>query len=144
MALASRQQPSGERPSRRQLSRQHPKDRANDRRSNHRYPVNVAVEYKVVLRNRMVRSGVGRTVNMSSGGILLDSASCLPSGLRIELSMAWPALLNDVAALKLNVVGKTIRTQGNLTALIIRRYEFRTRGKQATDGPSALTFCAGS
>ena len=118
-----------------------PSEQPNDRRSNHRYPVNVASEYKVVLRDRTVLAGIGHTVNMSSRGILLDTAHCLPSGVRIDLSIAWPALLNDVAPLKLEVAGKTIRTQGGRAAVVIRRYEFRTRGK-SKDGLSALASCA--
>lgn len=110
----------------------------NNRRSNHRYPINAEVSYKVALRNSAVLNGIGRIVNMSSGGILVETGSSLPRGVGIELSIAWPAKLNSVAALKLHVVGRTIRTQGNLTAVLIRRYEFRTRGKPIGDRESAL------
>jgi hypothetical protein len=116
--------------------------RFSDRRSNHRYPVNAAIDYKIVLRNRMVLTGVGRTVNISSGGILLDTPNCLPNGVEIELSMAWPASLNGVAALKMHVVGRTVRAQGNCTAVVIRRYEFRTRGKLSSERQLAMISCA--
>jgi hypothetical protein len=100
--------------------------------------VTAAIEYKVLLRNSRVVTGVGRTVNISSGGVLIDTGNSLPRGLGIELSIAWPANLNGVAALKLHVIGKTLRTQSNLTAVRIRRYEFRTRGKVSPDRQSAL------
>jgi hypothetical protein len=90
----------------------------------------------------MVVTGVGRTVNISSGGVLVDTASSLPRGMEIELSIAWPASLNGVAALKLHVVGQTVRTQGNRTAIVIRRYEFRTRGKIGSERQSTMVLCA--
>jgi hypothetical protein len=98
----------------------------NDRRSEQRYPVKVALEYRIVLRNRKVATGIGGTVNISSSGVLVQTASSLPRGVTIELSIAWPARLNNTVALKLHVIGKTVRAQGNCTAVVIRRHEFRT------------------
>lgn len=114
----------------------------NDRRSNQRYPVNAAIDYKIVLRNRMVLTGLGRIVNISSGGVLVDTTNCLPMGVEIELSIAWPASLNGVAALKVHVIGQTVRGQGNCTAVVIRKYEFRTRGKLSSEPRSATVSCA--
>jgi hypothetical protein len=57
-----------------------PHQRFNEQRSNQRFPVNAAIDYKIVLRNRMVLTGVGRTVNISSGGVLVDTPNCLPKG----------------------------------------------------------------
>jgi hypothetical protein len=111
-----------------------PRQRFKDRRSNHRYAVNVAVDYRIVLDNRMVLAGIGRTVNISSGGVLVDTADSLPKGAEIELSIDWPANLNGVVALKLQVMGQTVRAKGNSTAVAIRRYEFRTRGKVSGEG----------
>jgi len=90
----------------------------------------------------MVLTGVGRTVNISSGGVLVDTANSLPAGVEVELSIAWPAILNGVAALKLHVIGQTVRVQGNCTAVVIRRYEFRTRGKLSSDRQSGMILCA--
>jgi hypothetical protein len=115
-----------------------------DRRSNHRYPVNVATDYKIVLPNRTVLTGFGWTVNMSSGGLLVDTVERLPRGVGIELSIAWPARLNNLTALKLQVIGRTVRTQGNCTAVVIRHCEFRTRGTLSKDRQSVLALSAGS
>src|SRR6266566_3757506 len=100
----------------------------HDRRSEYRYPVKEALEYKIVLRNRKVLNGIGGTVNVSSGGVLVQTAHSLPRGVTIELSIAWPARLNHTVALKLHVIGQTVRTQGNCTGVVIRRHEFRTSG----------------
>lgn len=100
----------------------------NDRRSEHRYPVKVALKYRIVLPNRKVVTGIGGTVNMSSGGVLVQIADSLPKGIAIELSIAWPARLNHTVALKLHVIGQTVRTLDNCTAVAIHRHEFRTSG----------------
>jgi hypothetical protein len=60
----------------------------------------------------------------------------------IELSIAWPATLNGVTALNLHVIGQTVRVQGNYTGVVIRRYEFRTRGKLSSERQSGLILCA--
>jgi hypothetical protein len=105
-------------------SRQH----LNDRRSEHRYPVKLALDYRIVLRDRKVVTGIGGTVDISSGGILVQTANSLPRGVPIELFIAWPARLNNTVALKLHVIGQTVRTQGRCTAVLIRRHAFRTSG----------------
>ena len=100
----------------------------NDQRSEHRYPVKAALEYWIVIRNRKVVTGIGGTVNISSRGVLIQTAHALPRGVTVELSIHWPARLNNTVALKLHVIGQTIRTQGSCTAVLIRRHVFRTSG----------------
>jgi hypothetical protein len=116
----------------------------NDQRSNHRYPVEVALEYRVELPNRKVVTGVGGTVNLSTSGVLFQSADSLPRGVAIELSIAWPARLNNIAGLNLHVVGKTVRTEGNCTAVIVQRHEFRTQGMTPHDTQSASAASPGT
>jgi hypothetical protein len=99
-----------------------------DRRLEHRYPVKIACEYRIVLRNRKVVTGIGGTVNISSGGVLVQTANSLPRGVAIELSIAWPVRLNNTVPLKLRVIGQTVRTLDNCTAVAIRRHAFHTSG----------------
>src|ERR1044071_2170290 len=94
-----------------------------NKRSDVRYPVDVEVEYRAVLTNEIVVTGVGRTINMSTGGILFQTAESLPINQGIELFLSWPT--RSINRLELHVVGHTKRAQGNLTAVAIRRYEFR-------------------
>ena len=104
------------------------RQQVNDRRSRHRYPVKTALEYRMVLRNRKVVTGIGGTENISSGGVLFQTANSLPDGVEIELAIAWPARLNNTFALKLHIIGQTVRMQGRCTAVVIRRHEFRLSG----------------
>jgi hypothetical protein len=109
----------------------------NDQRSNHRYPVEVALEYRVVLPNDKVVAGVGGTINLSSCGVLFQSERSLPAGVTIELTIAWPARMNNIAGLNLHAFGKTVRTQGNRTAVAVHGHEFRTREMHSADIQSA-------
>jgi len=103
-----------------------------ERRSNHRYPVNVAVEYRAVLADRGVVKGTGTTVNLSSAGVLFETSAPLPRGVDVELDIAWPTKLNDTVALNLHVKGRTIRAHGVYTVVSFTRTEFRTRGMRST------------
>ena len=106
----------------------------SDRRSWPRYPFEAALEYRLI-RGRKVSTGRGKTVNVSSRGVLFQSDKPLAAGAQIELAIAWPALLNDAAGLTLHVTGRTVRSQENCAAVRILRYEFRTR---AAVGPVAV------
>jgi hypothetical protein len=114
----------------------------NDQRTSHRYPVEVSLEYKVMLPNRRVVTGIGGTLNLSTGGVLFKSATPLPAGVAIELFIAWPARLNNIAGLNLHVTGKTVRAQGNCTAVVVQRHEFRTRGMRSEERQSAAAAAA--
>ena len=103
----------------------------SERRSNHRYPVAVAMEYRAVLDNRGVVKGSGATINLSSAGVLFETSAPLPAGVSIELDIEWPTKLNDTVPLKLHAKGKTIRTQGGYTAVGFSRTEFRTRATRS-------------
>ena len=57
--------------------------------------------WNVVRRRKVTESGTGRTLDLSSGGILFDAGRPLTPGMGVEISIAWPALLNDVAPMQL-------------------------------------------
>ena len=105
-----------------------------ERRANRRYPVSVALEYRIVLADRTVTFGVGTVVNMSSRGVLFQTADVLPCSGPIELWIAWPTKLDDTIALELYVGGKTVRIDGAGTAVRISKTEFRIRGKRSMKG----------
>ena len=96
-----------------------------ERRSRPRYSLEAALEW--VIQGRRVARGRGTTINLSSGGALFQSDQAVAEGVQIELAIAWPARLNDVAGLTLLVKGRTVRTQGKCAAVKILRREFRTR-----------------
>jgi len=96
-----------------------------DRRSRPRYPIEAALEW--VIQGRRAAAGRGKTINLSSGGILFESDQAVAERMQIELTIAWPARLDDVAGLTLHVTGRTVRSQGKCAAVKILHREFRTR-----------------
>jgi hypothetical protein len=81
--------------------------------------------------NRVAEAGSGRTVNISSSGVWFTTDAVLSTGLPVELSMSWPARLNDVCPMKLMIYGCVVRSSREGSALAIERYEFRTQGTAA-------------
>jgi len=101
-----------------------------DRRSSDRFPIEREVRYRMVTK-RGEETGVGRTVNMSSSGVLFTSEQQLFPGRRLELSVSWPAQLDNKCPLKLVARGKIIRSEAGRVAIEIQQYEFRTAGSAA-------------
>jgi hypothetical protein len=100
----------------------------SDRRLHQRYAITLDVEYKLLDGRHVQRQGFGRTVNMSSGGVLLDLGAPLPSRGTIQLSIRWPFLLDGSIPLKLMMRGNIVRVDGNSIAVEITEHEFRTVG----------------
>jgi hypothetical protein len=69
------------------------------------------------------------TSDMSSAGVLVQSADILPTGARVELRMDWPARLNGRCPLRLVVAGKVLKTTARGTVISVARYEYRLAPK---------------
>ena len=86
------------------------------------------LEYKLLNAQREVlKKGAGRTLNLSSGGILFECEGGLPIGATVRLSLTWPVPLNNQVGLNLCVMGRTVRSFGRYTAVEIVSHEFKTR-----------------
>ena len=103
---------------------------ADDRRLSHRLPIERDVRYKILSGTHSGSSGLGKTLNMSSGGVLFTTQEMLPKGERVELAVSWPMQLNDTLPLKLVALGRLVRCEETRAAIIIERYEFKTQGSQ--------------
>jgi hypothetical protein len=99
-----------------------------ERRSKARYPVQLTVRYRTVGRNMHV-NGVGQTLNMSSGGLLVSADHAISAGLRLEVNVEWPLLLNGRVPLQLVAHGKVVRCGGSMFAVAFAQYQFRTMGR---------------
>ena len=102
-----------------------------ERRTKRRFQIDQEVKYKMLYGQRIAETGVGRTVNISSGGVWFSTESMLTSGMPIEVSMNWPVLLNDSCPMKLMIYGCVVRSNEKGAAVAIERYEFRTQGSRA-------------
>src|ERR1035437_4087422 len=112
-------------------------ERGDDRRSSRRYPLESDMAYRIVAGQRVLEAGSGRTVNMSASGVLFQSTCALPVGKHVELSIAWPARLSNKVRLQLRIMGRTIWSGSNSTAVQIQRYDFRTAGDPAANRADA-------
>jgi hypothetical protein len=98
-----------------------------ERRATRRYPIEVAVIYRLVHKGRVLQRGFGLSRNLSSGGLLMESNTSLSVGTEVEVFMAWPARLGGEVKLNLWIQGRAVRTGENCTAIAIDRSDFRTR-----------------
>jgi hypothetical protein len=106
---------------------------APDRRAADRFPIEREVKYKALTRKGLDEPGLGKTINMSSNGILFQTSSTLLPGRRLELAVNWPAQLGNGCPLKLVAKGKVVRSDANTAAVEILQYEFRTVGKLSSE-----------
>jgi PilZ domain len=101
---------------------------SGDRRRDRRYEIALDVKWKLIRRRKVLDSGIGRTRDLSSGGILLETERPLPVGLNLELSVNWPVMLHNVTTMQLVISGKIVRSKGRLVAVKMVQHEFRTTG----------------
>jgi len=87
-----------------------------DRRQNRRYQLQLDLKWKLIRRRRVLDTGTGQTIDVSSGGICFDAGRHLPEGLNVELSISWPVLLHNVAPMQLVATGKIVRTNGRMAS----------------------------
>jgi hypothetical protein len=99
-----------------------------ERRQDRRYHLQLELKWKLIRRKRVLDTGTGQTIDVSSGGILFDAGRHLPEGLNVELSIAWPVLLHNVAPMQLIASGKIVRAEGRRVAIQTVQHEFRTAG----------------
>ncbi|HLY16334.1 MAG TPA: PilZ domain-containing protein [Bryobacteraceae bacterium] len=119
-------------------------DLSVERRSTKRFPIEREVFYKILdHRAAAPPSGAGKTLDISSGGVLFETDQRLHSGKRVELSVNWPALLEGGCPLKFVAFGRVVRVENTVAAMHIEQYEFRTRRtKEMPTVPDKAAFSA--
>jgi hypothetical protein len=108
-----------------------------DRRNSDRFPIERDVRYRVMSKRGGEEAGEGKSVNISSSGVLFTCQHLLLPGRRVELSISWPAQLNNQCALKLVASGRVVRFEEGQCAMEIQQYEFRTQSISAAGGVKA-------
>jgi hypothetical protein len=98
-----------------------------ERRASDRFPIERDIRYRILnKRDNPHPEGIGKTVNISSNGVLFTTDQLLIPGKRVELSISWPAQLDNKCNLKLVARGRVARLDEGLVAVEIQQYEFRT------------------
>src|SRR3984957_13856604 len=99
----------------------------SDRRHSDRFPIERDVRFRVMSKRGGEEAGDGKTLNISSSGVLFTTDQILLPGRRLQLSISWPAQLNNKCALKLVARGRIVRFEDGRAAMEIQQYEFRTQ-----------------
>jgi CheY-like chemotaxis protein len=110
-----------------------------NRRTNVRFPVRLAVNYQALESPFFSGSAVSETVNISSKGVLFATQHPLQPGQLLQVSVDWPARLENEIPLKLVAEGRVIRVVDGQAAVKIEKYEFRTRRVRPADADAAKT-----
>lgn len=92
----------------------------------------IDLEYRLLGRRGAVKNGQGRTVRLSSTRVQFECADYLPEQSKVEISIAWPARLDNGVGLKLWIAGRTLLSRDRLIVVEVQRYEFRTRSERAS------------
>ena len=95
-----------------------------ERRSKTRFYLNLPVRYQTLSRGPA--GGEGRILNISSGGLLVAHPSPLCVGVRTELRIEWPSLLEGKIRLQLVALGRVVRSEASAFAVMFSRYQFKT------------------
>jgi len=102
-----------------------------EQRQHRRYPIYLDLKYKLLKVGIVRRTGSGRTLNISSQGLLFESEGAFPQRSEIALEINWPFLLDGKRDLKFIVRGHVLRSEGKKTAVRFRSYDFRTSKRVA-------------
>lgn len=103
-------------------------DPAAERRATRRFAIEQEVSYKVLDHRAAVpEGGDGKTLDISSKGVLFETVERLRPGKRVEVSVNWPAQLEGGCPLKFVAVGRVVRADETRAAMHIEQHEFRTR-----------------
>ena len=97
-----------------------------ERRQKRRFVMEREIRFRVLEQDRIIAVGRGKTFNLSSNGVAFVAENELPSGAFIELSIAWPTLLENRCPLQLIGFGRVLRSSRGTTVSTIEQYEFRT------------------
>jgi hypothetical protein len=106
-----------------------------ERRTNARFDCHLAVSYQSLEKPFLSGQGTSETLNFSSKGVLFRADEALEPGQLIQVSVDWPARLENQIPLKLVAEGRIVRNVKGVAAMTIEKYEFRTRRTPAQAGP---------
>ena len=104
-----------------------PEGASQERRAGTRFGLSLEINYTVVNRRAIVRTGCGCTIDLSSSGLSFTTDQPPLPGEKLEVSIEWPVLLDGAIRLQLVMSGIVVRTANAATAVQITRHEFRTR-----------------
>jgi hypothetical protein len=113
-----------------------------ERRSAIRYPIVLNAQFQPV-RKKPNAGGAGRTVDISSRGLRIAAEHKVRVGLRLDVSIEWPILLDGVVELSLVATGRVVRVWESSFALELSQHEFRTVKRKSNSAAAGFDQSAG-
>jgi PilZ domain len=110
---------------------------AQERRLSRRFPLERRVQYRV-RGERPALAGEGRTLNISSKGVLFTIDQTLAKGCAVQVEISWPVLLEDARPIKLVARGPIVWCDGDRAAMKIEGWEFHTLTPVFLEGGSVV------
>ena len=104
-------------------------ENGSDRRGTKRFPMELGLRYKTLNGEMPKETGIGKTVNILSTGVLFEADRPLPANGILELAISWPAPLNDTCLLNLVARGRIVRSGDGKAVLRIHKSEFKTSAR---------------
>jgi hypothetical protein len=109
-----------------------------ERRAKKRFVMEREIRYRVLEQDKIIAVGSGKTTNLSSNGVAFVTEGDLPVGSFIEVSIAWPALLENRCPLQLIGFGRVLRSACGTVACTLEQYEFRTLARVVPESAWSL------
>ena len=106
-----------------------------ERRRKARFPICRELRYKLMENESIVAEGEGETINIGSGGVSFVAGRPLKTGTFVELSISWPAMLEENTRMRLVVFGRLVRSNNETAVCTVEKYEFRTQARKTGAEP---------
>jgi len=110
-------------------------------RPSRRYPIEFQLRYKATSRNGTLH-GFGQSRMISSKEIIFEPADGLEPGMKAEIAIAWPFLLDGHIRLQLVLETAITGREAGAAQARILSYHFRTRRPTETEQRPVSTVVA--
>jgi len=110
-----------------------------ERRTRTRFPLGLDVQFRTLGPDQL-SFGFGRTVNVSSSGILIASDYDVGHGAQLRICMGWPFLLDDSIPIQLVAESRVVRVYEAGFAVILLRHQFRTAKRELETAHASKTY----
>jgi len=101
-----------------------------ERRSAERYAIQRDVRWRLKSKRTREAPAAGRTVNISSSGVLFATSTFAVPGIVVEVAISWPVPMDADGELQLIARGRLIRCSDGMAAVHFQQREFRARQAQ--------------
>ncbi|HEY9140375.1 MAG TPA: hypothetical protein VIN93_05755 [Bryobacteraceae bacterium] len=103
------------------------------------YPLKLVLQYRAYSDSRLVQTGAGETIEISSRALRLSMPKELPPEVvELDLAIAWPVPLDGVTPLQWTIKAKPAWRAPGWIFVCITSHEFRTAG---TRGRQLMSAC---